>query len=67
MINVHLELHNSFVRSTLESHDGYEVEFKNTGFFAAFSNLKDAVNWCISTQIGLINLEWPEALLKNQL
>jgi hypothetical protein len=58
-------LHNQLLRSTLETNDGYEIDFKENSFFAAFSNIQDAVNWCISAQIGLVNVKWPQELLSQ--
>lgn len=60
-----MKLHNQLLRNTLESNGGYEIEFKNNGFFVAFQNMADAVNWCLSVQIGLLNVEWPKALLES--
>lgn len=62
-----VSLHNNLVHTTVEHFNGYEVEFTGTGFILVFENLKDAMNWCISTQNTLMNLPWPKKLLENSM
>lgn len=62
-----VSLHNNLVRVTVENFNGYEVEFQDNGFLLVFNELKDAMNWCMSTQTSLMNLSWPRRLVESPL
>ena len=61
-----LDLHNQIVREVIQKHDGYEVKTENDAFMVAFNHAKDAVNFCLNTQIALHEAPWPEELLKPE-
>lgn len=55
-------LHNQLLRANLELYGGYEVKMGKAGFLLVFPNGGSALNFCISTQISLMRLKWPEEL-----
>lgn len=46
------------------TYEGYEVENGDTNdsFLLAFEDLSNAINFCISFQINLLRISWPEAI-----
>lgn len=60
-------MHNDHLRRTIAAFQGYEVKFDlNTcGFTIAFSTIQESVDWCISSQLSLMRLSWPDELLAN--
>eukprot|EP00026_Physarum_polycephalum_P000670 Phypoly_transcript_00671.p1 GENE.Phypoly_transcript_00671~~Phypoly_transcript_00671.p1 ORF type:complete len:807 (+),score=131.97 Phypoly_transcript_00671:1680-4100(+) len=55
-------LHNKLIRSTVDTHNGFEAEFVKNGFFLAFRTLKDVMNWCLAAQSLLVSTKWPAKL-----
>jgi hypothetical protein len=55
---------NQFVRTNLELYNGYEVFMDKRGLLAAFNSCNAALDWCMSTQVGLLRLKWPAELLE---
>lgn len=57
-------LHNSLIRSNLDMYRGYESNCNQFhSFVAAFDTLEDAMNFCIATQVSLLHVTWPAAVL----
>lgn len=61
-----LILHNDLVRKNLDKFRGYEVKFEGDAFMVAFGSVTDAINWGIQTQLDLMNLPWPQAILEHK-
>jgi len=45
-----LALHNSVMREAIDHHHGYEVKTEGDAFMVAFSDAKEAVQWCFDVQ-----------------
>ena len=42
---------------------GYEVSYEEHSFTIAFSSVEEMTNFCIATQLSLLNVDWPAELL----
>lgn len=61
------ELHATVIRQNLDLYQGYEASFVNHSFTTTFANLENALNFVIATQVSLLHVEWPAALLATDL
>ena len=52
-------------RSILKEHGGLEVRCEAEGMRAVFAEPPDALRWASAFQRGLLQLDWPEALLSD--
>lgn len=62
-----LELHNQLLREELARTGGYEVKTEGDSFMVAFRSALEAVRWCLHVQEALLRVEWPAALLQEDL
>lgn len=60
-----VDLHDDYIRTTIEKYDGYELKEEGDRFVISFPDVNRAVDWCCSVQIGLLDLPWPHELLEN--
>nr|CCA26781.1 conserved hypothetical protein [Albugo laibachii Nc14] len=56
------ELHDGLLRTLASCHRGYEVATVGDSFQIAFHTIQDAVEYCLSAQLGLLSTEWPREL-----
>lgn len=56
------ELHDGILRTLASCHRGYEVATVGDSFQIAFHTIQDAVEYCLSVQLGLLDTEWPREL-----
>ncbi|KAJ9461723.1 Adenylate cyclase [Diplonema papillatum] len=61
-----LDLHNALLREEIQRFSGYEVKTEGDAFMVSFSSAVDAVNWCLKVQLELLNLAWPDGLLRHK-
>eukprot|EP01063_Lacrimia_lanifica_P017138 TRINITY_DN2386_c0_g1_i1.p1 TRINITY_DN2386_c0_g1~~TRINITY_DN2386_c0_g1_i1.p1 ORF type:complete len:822 (+),score=269.22 TRINITY_DN2386_c0_g1_i1:79-2544(+) len=59
-----LRMHNACIRAAVAAHSGYEVKTIGDAFMVAFPHPSDAVRCGLEIQAGLVDIAWPEALLK---
>ncbi|EIE20201.1 hypothetical protein COCSUDRAFT_67530 [Coccomyxa subellipsoidea C-169] len=63
--NLALGRYTRTVRATLPHHGGYECKEPEPGKFTlAFPTLEAAVRWCAELQLALLDLDWPESILR---
>lgn len=60
-----LKLHNDIVRRLTHEHNGYEAKTEGDAFMLAFSDPINALNFCISVQLALLQVKWPDQLLTH--
>ena len=56
--------HDEMVRAVTVRHQGYEVKQNGDGFMLAFQTAISALEFCLEVQEQLLDIEWPEDLLK---
>eukprot|EP00026_Physarum_polycephalum_P002356 Phypoly_transcript_02362.p1 GENE.Phypoly_transcript_02362~~Phypoly_transcript_02362.p1 ORF type:complete len:737 (+),score=63.66 Phypoly_transcript_02362:510-2720(+) len=61
-----LLLHYLLLRSLMDKYRGYEVKSNGDSFMIAFPDPLLAINFCLRVQTGLLNIHWPEILLRHQ-
>lgn len=59
--------HNQVIRNNIDMYKGYEVSFELHSFTVAFTSVEDAVNFAIAVQISLLHVDWPVALLQQNM
>lgn len=57
-------LHNNFFRRKLHMCGGYEVKTEGDAFMCSFPTVLSALWWCLSTQLDLLSIEWPNEILQ---
>jgi len=57
-------LHDAIVRATIADHGGFEVMNDGGTFYVAFSDVLDAVKFCLEAQEALYTAPWSEDILK---
>uniref|UniRef100_A0A7S0UVR3 Guanylate cyclase domain-containing protein n=1 Tax=Polytomella parva TaxID=51329 RepID=A0A7S0UVR3_9CHLO len=60
-----IELHDRTIRAHMSAWSGYEVQTEGDAFLVAFHEPADAVGWAITTQLALLNREWPRELFRH--
>ncbi|KAI0225465.1 cysteinyl-tRNA synthetase [Massospora cicadina] len=55
--------HNLSMRRWLMSLGGYEVKTEGDAFRAAFPTVAAALLWCLTMQVQLLQLDWPQEIL----
>ncbi|KAG2502119.1 hypothetical protein HYH03_000611 [Edaphochlamys debaryana] len=60
-----IDLHDHTLRSQMSKWYGYEVQTEGDAFLMAFHEPADAVGWCITTQLQLLNAEWDNELFRH--
>ncbi|KAJ3174163.1 cysteinyl-tRNA synthetase [Geranomyces variabilis] len=58
-----LRLHHQFMRKLLRQTGGYEVKTEGDAFMVSFQNVSNAVEWCLTVQGELLNIDWPAEIL----
>lgn len=58
---------NHLIRTELKNFDGYECHESNGEFMLAFHTESAAVEWAAQIQERLLDLEWPQKLLKHDI
>ncbi|KAJ9460795.1 Adenylate cyclase [Diplonema papillatum] len=59
-----VRLHHDVMRRIIKRLGGYEVKTEGDAFMVAFHNPTSAAKWCTVVQRELLNVDWPEDLLK---
>ncbi|KAI9296677.1 PP2C-domain-containing protein [Neoconidiobolus thromboides FSU 785] len=57
--------HNLSMRRWLISLGGYEVKTEGDAFRAAFPTVASALLWCLTMQVHLLDLDWPQEILDS--
>ncbi|KAJ3217007.1 cysteinyl-tRNA synthetase [Dinochytrium kinnereticum] len=58
-----IKLHNATMRRLLLSSGGYEVKTEGDAFMVSFQDILGAVEWCMTAQMELRNIDWPKDIL----
>lgn len=61
------KIHNQIIRRLLRHHRGYEVKNEGDAFMVVFETVLDALKWCRTVQIQLLEAEWPQEILNNSI
>ncbi|CAI5732055.1 unnamed protein product [Peronospora destructor] len=56
------EIHDDILRSLLAAYRGYEIVTAGDSFQLAFHTIHEAVEYCLDTQMHLLNAKWPKDL-----
>jgi len=59
------KLHNQIIHRLLRHHRGYEVKNAGDAFMVTFEHVSDALKWCRSVQVQLLEAEWPQEILNS--
>ncbi|KAJ7214460.1 hypothetical protein GGX14DRAFT_360142 [Mycena pura] len=59
-----IHLHNNLLRRYLRQCGGYEVRTEGDSFFCAFPTVLAAVRWCLTIQVELLGVSWPQDILE---
>ncbi|GLI61994.1 hypothetical protein VaNZ11_004565, partial [Volvox africanus] len=60
-----IELHDHTLRFNLSKWQGYEVQTEGDAFLVAFHEPADALGWCITSQLLLLNADWDPELFRH--
>eukprot|EP00667_Euglena_gracilis_P000674 EG_transcript_673 len=60
-----LAMHDNVFRSTLQSHNGFEVKTEGDAFMCAFGSTVDCAKFCVAVQHRLMEVKWPKSLYCN--
>lgn len=52
------------MREGIAKHGGYEINTEGDSFQIAFTNVADAVLFCMDAQYRLLDTDWPKEVLK---
>lgn len=55
-------IHDNIMRGLLPAYRGYEITTAGDSFQLAFHTIQEAVEYCLDTQIQLLNAKWPKEL-----
>jgi adenylate cyclase len=58
--------HNILLRRQLRFRSGYEVKTEGDSFMCSFPTVLHALWWCLSVQLGLLNIDWPTEILDSE-
>ncbi|KAJ7723487.1 adenylate cyclase [Mycena maculata] len=59
-----IHLHNSLLRRWLRTCGGYEVRTEGDSFMCSFPTVLAAVWWCLTIQVALLKVSWPQDILE---
>lgn len=59
-----MRMHNSLLRRQLRIIGGYEVKTEGDAFMVSFPTVTSALLWCFTTQLQLLNEDWPREILE---
>lgn len=65
-MRVAIKEHNNIMRRNLRFFNGYEVKTEGDAFMVAFKSVLDALRWCMTVQLQLLEADWPEDVLESQ-
>ena len=57
--------HNSIMRRNLRFFNGYEVKTEGDAFMVSFKNVLDAISWAVTSQMQLLEADWPQEILES--
>lgn len=60
-----IKLHNQEFRQLLKELNGYEVKTEGDAFMISFQRVNDAVEFCVTCQLRLLDQNWPDELLNH--
>jgi adenylate cyclase len=60
-----IKMHNELMRRQLRIIGGYEVKTEGDAFMVAFPTVTSALLWAFTTQIQLIDVQWPSEILNS--
>ncbi|CCD26504.1 adenylate cyclase NDAI_0H03310 [Naumovozyma dairenensis CBS 421] len=60
-----LSIHNDLMRRQLRIYGGYEIKTEGDAFVMAFPTPTSALLWCLSTQLKLLDVAWPEEITSS--
>jgi len=60
-----IKVHNSIMRRCLRTIGGYEVKTEGDAFIVSFKTTEDALKWCLTTQLQLLDGDWPKEILES--
>lgn len=63
--SIAIDIHDRLLRANMSRFFGYEVMTEGDAFLVSFHEPCDAVAWCMSTQLALLNAPWPHDLLEH--
>jgi adenylate cyclase len=55
-----IKVHNTIMRRALRNIGGYEVKTEGDAFMVTFKNAEDALKWCLTIQVQLLDADWPQ-------
>jgi hypothetical protein len=61
-----IKLHNATMRKLIRESGGYEVKTEGDAFMVSFQDALSAVEWCLTVQLELRKLEWPQEILETR-
>lgn len=64
-MNDALIAHDDILRAKLRECKGYEVKTEGDAFMVTFTNVVDAMKWCLGVQEALLNHKWDPAFLEH--
>jgi len=51
------------MRRCLRNIGGYEVKTEGDAFIVTFKNAEDALKWCFTIQMQLLDADWPQEVI----
>lgn len=63
-MQVAVRVHREYLRRSMHAGQGYEVKIEGDAVMVAFQRLTDAVTWCLTAQLQLMDLSWPPHILE---
>lgn len=60
-----IKLHNDVMRRQLRRLGGYEVKTEGDAFMVSFATATSALLWCFAVQAALLDINWPQEMLKS--
>ncbi|KAK1755110.1 adenylate cyclase [Echria macrotheca] len=60
-----IKLHNEVMRRQLRRIGGFEVKTEGDAFMVSFPTATSALLWCFAVQNSLLNVNWPDEMLKS--
>jgi adenylate cyclase len=58
--------HNNIMRRNLRHCNGYEIKTEGDAFIVAFSDLLDAIRWTMTSQLQLLETDWPQDIIETR-
>ncbi|AET41566.1 adenylate cyclase Ecym_8286 [Eremothecium cymbalariae DBVPG len=61
-MRIAIKAHNDIMRRKLRIFGGYEVKTEGDAFMVAFPTPTSALVWCLTIQLKLLDIQWPEEI-----